>query len=357
VGRFFSKFGFTLNIGVAILLSFTYLAPFVPPDIFWPLSFVGLSYKYLVVLNLIFLIIWALQRSKKIALPLITLLAGTTYFTNTFQLIPGSVSGKSDFGVLSYNVHGFRSDLRNGKSASPKITGYLKSSGAEVICLQEATMVKMGRLSPQGIKEALPEIKYFQLASGDKNCDLVTFSKYPMINKGEVIFPGPNILVIFADIKISNREILRVYNCHLQSYSIDPDDYSSIDSIGTGPGSRHIDEAKKISYKLRAGFKSRAKQARILADHIRRSPYPVIVCGDFNDTPVSYAYRKVRGELMDAFVAKGWGTSDTYNGDLPSFRIDYILFDQKLGALNYKRDRVSFSDHFPIQCRLSFKGS
>jgi endonuclease/exonuclease/phosphatase (EEP) superfamily protein YafD len=357
VGRFFSKFGFALNSGVSILLLFTYLAPFVPPDIFWPLSLIGLGYKYLMVFNFIFMVLWALQRSKKVLMPLVALLTGFTYFTNTFQLIPPSVSGKSDFGIVSYNVHGFRSDLRSGKRASSKIIGYLKSSGAEIICLQEATMVKSGKLSPKGIKEGLPEIKHFQLASGDKNCDLATFSKYPMINKGEVIFPGPNILVIFADIKINSREILRVYNCHLQSYSIDPDDYSSIDSIGMRPGNRHIDEAKKISYKLRAGFKYRAKQARILADHIGRSPYPVVVCGDFNDTPVSYAYRKVRGDLQDAFVAKGWGTSDTYNGDLPSFRIDYILFDQKLDALNYKCDRVSFSDHFPVRCQFSFKRS
>jgi len=78
----------------------------------------------------------------------------------------------------------------------------------------------------------------------------------------------------------------------------------------------------------------------------------VIVCGDFNDTPVSYAYRKVRGNLKDAFIESGWGTSNTYNGELPSFRIDYILCDHKFTAQNYHRDRVYYSDHFPIQCQI-----
>lgn len=99
----------------------------------------------------------------------------------------------------------------------------------------------------------------------------------------------------------------------------------------------------------------RAFQARKVADHIKKSPYPVIVCGDFNDTPVSYAYRKVKGELKDAFVEAGWGISNSYNGELPSFRIDYILHDKKFKAVNYSRDRVVYSDHFPVRCRLSME--
>ena len=92
-----------------------------------------------------------------------------------------------------------------------------------------------------------------------------------------------------------------------------------------------------------------------MADHIQKSPYPVIVCGDFNDTPVSYAYRQVRGNLKDAFVESGWGISNTYNGVLPSIRIDYILFDQKIKAVNYNRDKVIFSDHFPVHCQLNLE--
>ena len=90
-----------------------------------------------------------------------------------------------------------------------------------------------------------------------------------------------------------------------------------------------------------------------MAEHIRKSPYPVIVCGDFNDTPVSYAYRTVLGDLKDAFVESGRGISNTYNGILPSFRIDYILYDPKFSAGNYRRDKVYLSDHFPVRCLLN----
>lgn len=350
--NFFSKFGFTLNIGAAFLLLLAYLAPFVPPDFFWPISFFGLAYPYLVLINFIFLLIWILQRSKRLLLPLITLLLGFYNFTNTFQLIPRTQSRDHGIMVLSFNVHGFKSDLRNIRTNAPKVLEYFKSTGAEIICLQEATLSKKGSLSPQGIKDALPGINHYQLASTSSYAGSITFSKYPIINMGEIRFSGSSNLVLFSDIRIGDRQTIRVYNCHFQSYSIDPDDYSIIDSLGTGSNNKQINEARKISYKLKTGFKLRAIQARKIADHIRQCPYPVIVCGDFNDTPVSYAYSTVRGDLKDAFVEAGWGISNTYNGILPSFRIDYILCNQKFVVMNYSRDRVFLSDHFPVRSQL-----
>jgi len=352
VKKFFSKFGFTLNIGASFLLLLAYLAPFVPPDYFWPLSFFGLAYPYLVLVNFIFLVIWIVQPSKKLLLPLIIFLLGYYNFTNTFQIIPKTQSHQQGFEILSFNVHGFKSDLRNKRTNTPKVLEYFKSTGAEIICLQEATLSKTGSLSPQGIKDALPGIKYYQLASISSNAGSITFSKYPIINLGEIRFSGSSNLVLFSDIKISDNQTIRVYNCHLQSYSIDPDDYSIIDSLGAGSNNKQIKDAREMTYKLKNGFEMRAFQARKVSDHIRQSPYPVIVCGDFNDTPVSYAYHKVRGELKDAFVEAGWGISNTYNGILPSFRIDYILCNQKFVVRNYKRDWVYLSDHFPVRSHL-----
>jgi endonuclease/exonuclease/phosphatase family metal-dependent hydrolase len=352
---FFSKFGFVINIGTTILLLLSYLAPFVPPDSFWPPAFFGLAYPYLAFVNFVFLVIWTLQRSKRLLLPLLSLLLGFNYLVSTFQLIPKFKSTDSGIKVLSYNVNSFRYDLRAHRTDHPKILEYFKSSGAEIICLQEGTLLRGGKLSPQGMKDALPEINYYQLASSSTYSGSITLSKYPIINMGEIRFPGTSNLVLFSDIKINNHQTIRVYNCHLQSYSIDPEDYSVIDSLGSGSNREQIKEARQVSYKLKIGFKMRAFQARKVSDHIKKSPYPVIVCGDFNDTPVSYAYRKVKGELKDAFVESGWGISNSYNGELPSFRIDYILYDKKFVSGNYKRDRVNYSDHFPVRCQLRLK--
>ncbi len=296
-----------------------------------------------------------LLRSAKVFLSLIFLCIGYVDFTRTYQLIPSLKSRKSDLTLLTYNVHSFRVDQRAHRLSKPKIIDYFKSTGADIICLQEGVAFKDGKLSPKGIADALPGIHYFQVVASDNYSDLVTFSKYPIINKGEVNFPGSPVLVFYSDIKLNANRIIRVYNCHLQSYSLDPDDHFAVDSLASGISEHQIKEAQKVTFKLKKGFVLRAEQSRILTEHISRSPYPVIVCGDFNDTPVSYAYRKVRGNLKDSFVESGWGMSNTYNGPLPSFRIDYILSDPGFIVSDYKRDKVNLSDHFPVHCNLKFK--
>lgn len=351
--KFFSIFGLRLNIFASVLLLLAYLAPYIPPDTFWPLAFMGLAYPYLLFINLIFLLIWVLLRSRNLILPLLVLVLGFQFFSNTFRLIPHFKTKDNGIKVLSYNVHSFRVDQKAHRLNNPGIIEYFKSVDADIICLQEGIHFKEGRLSPNGIKDALSGINYFHVVSSGNYSDLVTFSRYPILKKGEITFSDSDVLVLFSDVKIASNRIIRIYNCHLQSYSIDPDDYLVMDSLASGINDRQIDLARKVSFKLKNGFMLRAFQVRKLAEHIRKSPYPVVVCGDFNDTPVSYAYRKVRGELKDSFVESGWWSSNTYNGQLPSFRIDYILADKKFNLENYSRDKVLFSDHFPVHCLIS----
>jgi endonuclease/exonuclease/phosphatase family metal-dependent hydrolase len=88
---------------------------------------------------------------------------------------------------------------------------------------------------------------------------------------------------------------------------------------------------------------------------LEKSPYPLIVCGDFNDSPASYSYYTIKGKLKDSFKESGFGMSRTYIGKMPSFRIDYILHDAKWQSFDYKTNRLNFSDHKMISCTIKLK--
>ncbi|MDP4224071.1 MAG: endonuclease/exonuclease/phosphatase family protein, partial [Bacteroidota bacterium] len=107
-------------------------------------------------------------------------------------------------------------------------------------------------------------------------------------------------------------------------------------------------EIRSISSSLKRGFIARASQAEAVKVKIETSPYPVIVAGDFNDTPISYTYRTLGKGLNDAFVASGYGAGFTYKGNYPPNRIDYILYDNKLECRQFDIIKVRYSDHYPI---------
>jgi len=346
--NFFSKFGFYLNIGFAGLLLLVYLSVFIPPDSFWPAAFLGLIYPYLLLVNILFLVYYALRKSGRILLSLTIILLGYQHFLNYFQPVPNFNKVGAGLKILSYNVHYFSGDISRKQVGQPKIIDYLRKVDADIICLQETRLFKTGKLSPDEIRNALPGIKHYQLAHSISYAGPMTLSKYPIVRLGEIRFDHSANMVLFSDIAIPSKDTIRVYNCHFQSYKITPEDYSITDPERTGTNEQQLKEAKLISKKMIIAFSIRARQARTVAAHIRKCPYPVIVCGDFNDTPLSYTYHIIGKELNDAFAEAGFGFSNTYNGLLPSFRIDYILYNYRIKAISYQCDRINLSDHFPI---------
>ena len=158
-------------------------------------------------------------------------------------------------------------------------------------------------------------------------------------------------MIIFTDLLI-NSDTIRVYNCHLQSYRLREAEINTIDSIDFNNHPKTKEKLMVLSLKFKEALIKRAEQAATLRENINKSPYPVIVCGDFNDTPISFTYRTVKGDLKDSFTQSGKGTANTYNGKLPSFRIDYILYSPIFTSYNFKVSSINHSDHFPISCDL-----
>ncbi|MFM6947185.1 MAG: endonuclease/exonuclease/phosphatase family protein [Flavobacteriales bacterium] len=343
---------------IGLLLS--YLAPFIHPSSIPALPFFGLSYPIFLAMTLFWLVFWAFFRSKwAIYSLLVLLIGGKLHFRNFALTGTQTVTETQGLKVLTYNVRLF--DLFNPSfdaalASRNQIFNYIRSEQPDVLCLQE--FYRQDKPTRFEIMDSLNHIlatKDYHERSAHKratreNYGIALFSKYPMIARGDVMFESQGVkdfnYCIFADI-VKNQDTFRIYNVHLQSIRLNTDphiDGAEMQTYGSKKG------ALAAYRKLRSAFEKRAEQARRVVEHIKTSPYPVIVCGDFNDTPMSYTYNQFQLFLLDAFRTGGQGLGTTYVGRLPAGRIDYLFYSPLLAVSDFKIQKNTASDHRAVSC-------
>ena len=290
----------------------------------------------------------------------VTILIGWTFVGKNLQLfekeIPAEVLEKS-FKVISFNVEGFRQRntvQSNGNMLN--IFDFLHEEDADIICMQEFVVNPWSTdLTEKNLIKQFGKTPYFQIDYQGKGwySSIATFSKYPIISKELVYADGTTNACMYSDLLIGT-DTVRVYNGHLKSVGFQNDEKQFLKNVVRTEYDRSdIRAVKSIIRQMKAASIARARQVEILSSHIAQSPYPVIICGDFNDPPTSFSYRKVRGKRKDAFVEAGSGRGTTYNiGRITSLRIDFILYSDVFKAYSYESPRVLLSDHFPVMCRL-----
>lgn len=341
-----------VNAFFAFTLLMSYMAVHINPDYFALPAFFGLAYPYLLLINIILAVIWAMLLRFEALISVIIIAFGFTHFSNYIQLTKPAGDKKGTFKVISYNVRLFNYfETRNGTTSEKKVLEFLKTQQPDILCLQEFFIIGNPSQAETMVKSALGG-KYYShlkiLGSGkNRNYGIATFSKFPIIRKGEIIHPGSSSLSIYSDVLIG-KDTFRIFNNHLQSFRLKRMERSFIEEMTASSDKAALGEVKSLSISLKKGFVKRALQAQVVKNQINISPFPVIVAGDFNDTPVSYAYRKLRKGLNDSFVNSGYGAGFTYKGNYPPNRIDYILYDNALINSFFDIKRIKYSDHYPI---------
>ena len=354
-----------INIVLIIALLLSYLAQWISPRHFWPIAFFGMAYPILAILNFIFIIHWIFRRRKFAIYSTIALLIGIGMigrFIGTGSNVE-LANPRSPLKVLSYNVHVFGryiKDHQGGKNYERnQIVEFVKQQKPDIVCMQEFRSFKDGT-SENNFKvfkkEGGYKYKYAQkYTKNSKHFYMVIFSKFPIKQSGYI--PGDNadteLTGIFADIEYDSK-IIRIYSVHLQSFQISSDTYlirNNLNNLNVAK-TENQDQIKKTSKhfakKFKLAFEKRSHQIDALIDHMDKSPYPIILAGDFNDTPSSYAYGQLSSGLDDAFVQTGSGFGQTYIGPYPSFRIDFILHSPEINNTQFDTWEVKFSDHYPI---------
>lgn len=345
--RLVLNFG-SIIVGVSLLLA--YLATITSPKSISFIALFGLGYPIIIIVFLALTVIqlffnrwWALGMFTLI------LLGGTMHF-RTFTLGNGDASkGAKEVKIMSYNVHLFdvyNPDQKKADKTRREIISFLKKENPDIVCFQEfyhqdqpSTFPTKDTILPLLNYKDYQE-RYAHYQRGRKNYGIAIFTRYPIVEKGEVNFnpeKATSNFAIYSDIVVL-KDTIRVYNVHLQSIHLET-------SSGT---------MEKIE-KIKDNYPMRASQSEILTKHIEKSPYPVVLCGDFNDTPMSYTYSQFGKTLIDAFRNCSVGIGKTYAGKIPAGRIDYIFHSETIGSNNFKVQKKALSDHYAISCNVFVK--
>lgn len=346
--KLLDKIVFIVSIAALSGLLGAYTARYVNPDVFVIPSLLGLAYPYLLVANILLLFYWTARWKKTGIVTFLILCAGIPFFTSYYGTNRSdAASVSSDISVLSYNVRFFdKFGWSKNKQTYRKLLDYLNRFEGDFSCLQEFP-ADNHTLPQQQIVKSLSTHPYHFLHK-----DMAIFSRLPILHTGRIAFDGEHTgSAQYCDV-LKGKDTIRVYNIHLESYRLGHKERKFVKEIANGATHDFSDGVKNILSHIVRANKARARQALLLREHIARSPYKVILCGDFNDTPLSYTYNTIRSQLTDTFLQKGRGLGNTYIGEFPSFRIDYIFHSQEFVTTDYTRHNISLSDHYPISCRL-----
>lgn len=338
MGRLFNKLVYGLNIIFAFLLLLSFILPYIPPTKFPTIALLSLGVPLLIIINFIFLFYWAIQLKKTIWISALVLLISYFYFDAFYKISSqGDVNDyKNSLTVMSYNVRLFNKyEKKDSPDGSQTMKEYIQTENPDVICIQEY-------YKPNNIDFSEYTYKYEHFKSKGIKLGNAIYSKYPLINKGAFDFKRTSNNTIYADV-VKGKDTIRVYSVHLQSIGILPE----VQFL-------HDTDSKRLRYKFSHAFKNQQLQIDAIQSHKQKTKNPVIICGDFNNTPFSYTYRKMKGNLQDAFREKGNGLGTTFLFDRFPLRIDYILVSPEMDVVSFKTLKNTFSDHYPILATLGW---
>lgn len=344
------SFILTINFGVVLLLLLCGHAYMVKPEHSVLSSFLGYAFPVLALINLFFVFYWGVRLKLWILVPLfgilLTLDSAQSWFPLHFK--QEAASGET-LKVLSYNVEFLTHAGKDSVDGLNPIVAYIRDLNPDIVCLQEVgnEFIQKGRFEAK-TKEVLKAYRYFASGEKEDRFSVVCMSKYPILRFHRIEYESMSNSSWVYDIK-KGKDTIRVINNHLESNKLnreEKDQYTEI--IQKRESAKITKVAGLLGNKVGKSTRIRGNQADAVSQVIHDSPYSVVVCGDFNDVPGSYTYRKIRSDILDCWVEKGNGWGHTFHENLFLFRIDYLLHSPDIRCVNVHVDHVHLSDHYPI---------
>jgi endonuclease/exonuclease/phosphatase family metal-dependent hydrolase len=353
------------NLLVVALFLLACLSPWLNPTKFWWIGFLGILVPYFMIVLIFAIVFWLIAKPKMALISIFTLLLGWQQFfsffaTNTKESFE-KIKDSNAIRIVDWNIESF-----NGLSKNKEIRKHIREDVSssiiklepDIICLQEFNSTNHSGSQTDNIAlftKAYPYhyfSKDYQRSNGVYHSGCIIFSKYPFIDSGRIKYRVAESL-IYADI-VKNSDTFRIYTTHLQSFKFKKEDYEGMEKIKEQDEEALV-ASKNIFIKMKLAFKRRGVQASTVAAAIAKSPYPSVICGDFNDVPNSYTYFHIRGNRQDAFLKKSFGIGRSFIAIAPTLRIDYILPDNHFNIQQFDMVDEGLSDHIMLVTDLRLK--
>ncbi len=370
--KFTKRFVILLNILISLLFLITCCNAFLHPDKWWFISLLAFFFPIFLLILLCFLFLWLFISPRWSLISLISLIIGWQNIHAFFGMNPG----RKDFyhkhenaiRIMTWNVRRWDEFITKKTGASghrPRMLDMVDKQQADLLCFQEFYEPDDSSFSNiRYIRDKL-HFPYYFFSRDYHNriakytTGLIIFSRYPILRNERQTFgqdtSGSTESLIDADIDVNGKRI-RIFTVHLQSVLFKPKDFRDVEIIRNAEDSL-LQASRSLAKKLKFALSLRGYQADTVRRHLDASPYPVIICGDFNDVPNSYTYFHIRGNRQDAFIASSFGIGRTYIHISPTLRIDYILPDKSFNILQCSKIVSPFSDHHPVLADLQLQDS
>lgn len=361
--KFTKRFIILLNIAIAILFLASCCNAFLHPDKWWFISLLSFLFPLFLILLLGVLFFWLFVSARWSLISLISLIIGWQNIHAFF----GMNLSKKDFShkkentirIMTWNVRRWDEFTTKKTGASGHRLHMLQlvaKQQADLLCFQEFYEPDDStRSNIRYIRDKLHYPYYFfsrdyHNKATKYETGVIIFSRYPIRWNQRQSFNTDSTAssesLIEADIALNGKRI-RVCTVHLQSVLFKPKDFRDVEIIRNAKDSI-LQASRSLAKKLKYALSLRGYQADTVRRHLDASPYPVVICGDFNDVPNSYTYFHIRGCRQDAFIARSFGIGRTYIYISPTLRIDYILPATAFNVLQCTKIISPFSDHHPV---------
>ncbi len=346
-----------VNIVCIVLMLLVGYSDYIPPEKFPTLCWVGITFPGFVVLNLLFIPIWVFIRWRRLWLPVVGLLLAIGPIRTYLPLHGHQEVPEGSLRIISYNVAGYGGNYKY-EHAFDSIFTFLKSQKPDIVCLQEDNSIKVKNIQ-QRYAEYFAYQDTFNVSNkkGIKTC-LGIYSRFPILRKEEIFYDSPTNGSVAYYLQVGKDTVV-VINNHLESSHLTSGDRTRyVEMLKGGMEKDTVEaESKLLLSKLAEAKVIRARHVDVIHDYIEaHRQYPVICCGDFNDTPISYTHRVMSRGLTDCFVESGKGLGLSFNRKGFNFRIDHLMCSSHFIPYECEiNNKIDYSDHYPLLCWLKME--